>query len=227
MKRKVNFIGIGVQKAGTSWLAEALNEHPEIYIHPKKEAHYFNKEKFYINKFHYEWTFKNKNEKIVGDITPAYIYEENVAEKIHKYNPDVKMIIILRDPTDRCLSQYKMEMTRGTIEENSGLWDAFSRDLPKYGPMKARGLYNNQLSRYYKYFKKKQILILQYEDLQKNPTNFIKKAFDFLELDNSFIPTCLSKNIKHKKDKRKEIEISDEDIKKVRNFYDSFLTTES
>ncbi len=227
MRRKINFIGIGVQKAGTSWLAEALNEHPEIYIHPKKEAHYFNKGKFYINKFHYEWTFKNKNEKIVGDITPAYIYEENVAEKIHKYNPDVKMIIILRDPTDRCLSQYKMEMTRGTIEENSGLWDAFSRGLPKYGPMKTRGLYNNQLSRYYKYFKKEQILILQYEELQKNPANFIKKAFDFLELDNSFIPTCLSKNIKHKKDKRKKIEISDEDITKVRNFYDSFLTTES
>ena len=227
MKRKVNFIGIGVQKAGTSWLSEALNEHPEIYIHPKKEAHYFNKEKIYINKFHYEWTFKNKNEKIVGDITPSYISEENVAEKIHKYNPDVKMIVILRDPTDRCVSQYKMEMSRKTIEKNSGLWDAFSRDLPKYGPMKARGLYNHQLSRYYKYFKKEQILILQYEELQKNPTNFIKKAFDFLELDNSFIPTCLSKNIKHKKDKRKEIEILDEDIKKVRRFYDSFLTIKS
>ena len=152
MKRKVNFIGIGVQKAGTSWLSEALNEHPEIYIHPKKEAHYFNKKKIYINKFHYEWTFKNKNEKIIGDITPSYISEENVAEKIHKYNPDVKMIVILRDPTDRCVSQYKMEMSRKTIEKNSGLWDAFSRDLPKYGPMKARGLYNNQLSRYYKYF---------------------------------------------------------------------------
>ena len=75
------------------------------------------------------------------------------------------MIVILRELTDRCVSQYKMEMTRGTIEENSGLWDAFSRDLSKYGPMKARGLYNNQLSRYYKYFKKEQILILQYEEL--------------------------------------------------------------
>ena len=221
MRRKINFIGIGVQKAGTSWLAEALNEHPEIYIHPKKEAHYFNKGKFYINKFHYEWTFKNKNEKIVGDITPAYIYEENVAEKIHKYNPDVKMIIILRDPTDRCLSQYKMEMTRGTIEENSGLWDAFSRGLPKYGPMKARGLYKDQINRYYKYFKKEQIFILQYKELQENPKNFIKKAFDFLEVDNSFIPTCISKNIKHRKDKRKDIKISEEDIEKVRKFYNS------
>ena len=45
MKRKVNFIGIGVQKAGTSWLAEALNEHPEIYIHPKKNLIILTKKK--------------------------------------------------------------------------------------------------------------------------------------------------------------------------------------
>ena len=227
MKRKINFIGIGVQKAGTSWLAEALNEHPEIYIHREKEAHYFNKEKFYINRLHYEWTFKNKDEKVVGEITPAYISEESVAKKIYNYNPNVKMIVILRDPTDRCVSQYKMEMTRGTIEENNGLWDAFSRDLPKYGPMKSRGLYNNQLNNYYKYFKKEQLLILKYNELKKNPSNFIKKAFNFLEVDNSFIPQCLTINIKHKKDQRKNIDICDEDINKVRKFYDSFLTTES
>jgi len=114
-----------------------------------------------------------------------------------------------------------MEMTRGTIEENSGLWDAFSRGLPKYGPMKARGLYKDQINRYYKYFKKEQIFILQYKELQENPKNFIKKAFDFLEVDNSFIPTCISKNIKHRKDKRKDIKISEEDIEKVRKFYNS------
>ncbi|MDA9663555.1 sulfotransferase domain-containing protein [bacterium] len=227
MKRKINFIGIGVQKAGTSWLAQALNEHPEIYIHPKKEAHYFNHKKTYINRFHYEWTFKNNNEKIVGDITPSYISDASVAEKIFTYNPDVKMIVILRDPTERCISQYIMEMTRGTIEKNSGLWDAFSRDLPSYGPMKARGMYKEQLNEYYKFFKKEQILILQYKELQKNPEEFIKKAFNFLEVDSSFIPECLSQNIKHKKDIRKKINISNSDIKKVNNFYDSFLTTES
>ena len=46
MRKKVNCIGIGVQKAGTSWLAEALNQHPQVYIHPKKECNFFNKKKF-------------------------------------------------------------------------------------------------------------------------------------------------------------------------------------
>ena len=227
---KVNFIGIGTQKAGTSWLAEAINEHPDIYIHPKKEAHFFNKEKFYFNTFHYERTFKSKQEKIVGEITPAYISEKKVAQKIFKYNSDIKLIAILRDPTARCISQYKMEMSRGTIEDNSGLWDAFQRDLPKYGPMRERGLYKEQLDRFWKYFKKEQILILQYEDLKRNPITFIKQVFTFLEVDITFTPSCINTNIKHKKDTSENLLINKDDIQKVRDYYrnyDSLLTTES
>ena len=130
---KINFIGIGVQKAGTSWLGEVLNEHPEIKIHPKKEAHFFNKRKFYFNKFHYEISFGFKKNKIIGEITPSYILEKETAKRIFKYNSEVKLIAILRDPTERCISQYRMEMSRNTIEENIGLWDAFCRDLPDPG----------------------------------------------------------------------------------------------
>ena len=68
MRKKINFIGIGVQKAGTSWLAKCLNEHPEIHIHPKKEAHYFNKKSFYLNNLHYQYSFKHNNEKIIGNV---------------------------------------------------------------------------------------------------------------------------------------------------------------
>ena len=63
-----------------------------------------------------------------------------LAKRIFKYNPYVKLIVILRDPTNRCISQYKMEMSRGSIEKNSGLWDAFSRNLPKARPPAAFGI---------------------------------------------------------------------------------------
>ncbi|MBC8266552.1 MAG: sulfotransferase domain-containing protein [Flavobacteriales bacterium] len=227
---KINFIGIGTQKAGTSWLAEAINEHPDIYIHPKKEAHFFNREKFYINKFHYERTFKSKKEKVIGEITPAYISEKKVAKRIFQYNSGVKLIAILRDPTERAVSQYKMEISRGTIENNSGLWDEFERDLPRYGPMKERGLYKEQLDRFYKYFNKNQILIMKYKDLKENPISFIKTVFEFLEVESTFIPNCINTNIKHKKDTSENLIIEKGDIEKVREYYsnyDSLLTTES
>lgn len=227
---KVNFIGIGVQKAGTSWLAEIINEHPNIYIHPKKEAHFFNKEKFYLNTFHYEKTFKSKNEKVIGEITPAYISEKNVAKRIYEYNPKIKLIAILRDPTERAISQYKMEMARNTIEKNNGLWDAFNRNLPKYGPMKERGHYKEHINRFYTYFKKEQILILHYKDLKKNPLNFIRTVFSFLDVDSSFVPEYLNKNIRHKKDTPENLFINKDDIRKINEYYDSYdslFTTDS
>lgn len=219
---KINFIGIGVQKAGTSWLGEVLNEHPEIKIHPKKEAHFFNKRQFYFNKFHYEISFGFKKEKIIGEITPSYILEKETAKRIFKYNSEVKLIAILRDPTERCISQYRMEMSRNTIEENIGLWDAFCRDLPKYGPMKERGLYQKQLDQFYKFFDKEQILILHYEDIKNNPRHVIKKVFRYLEVDDGFVPKSLNKKIRHKKDPTKNIPINTDDIQKVKNYYSNF-----
>ena len=219
---KINFIGIGVQKAGTSWLAEVLNEHPEIKIHPKKEAHFFNKKQFYFNNFHYEISFGSKKEKIIGEITPSYILDKKVAERIFKYNSKVKLIAILRDPTERCVSQYKMEMSRNTIEKNTGLWDAFCRDLPKYGPMKERGLYQKQLDRFYKFFNKEQILILDYEDIKKKPIAVIRKIFNYLQVDEKFVPKSLNKKIRHIKDTTKNIPINKDDIQKIKNYYNNF-----
>ena len=121
-------------------------------------------------------------------------------------------------------------MSRNTIEENLGLWDAFTRGLPKYGPMRERGLYKEQIERYYKYFNRSQILILEYEELNTNPGLFIKKVFNFLKVEDSFLPSCLNTNIKHKRDTSEPIKIHDKDIENIREYYesqDSLLTTES
>ena len=59
---------------------------------------------------------------------------------------------------------------------------------------------------------------------------FIKKVFNFLEVEDSFLPSCLNTNIKHKKDTREVIKINDKDIEKVRKYYksyDSLFTIES
>ena len=85
--------------------------------------------------------------------------------------------------------------------------------------MKERGLYKKQLKKYYKYFKKEQILILDYKQIKENPKKLLKTCFNFLEVDEKFVPTNTQKNIKHDKDVRKNIVISEEDIQKVEDFY--------
>lgn len=215
---KVNFLGIGVQKAGTTWLDACLKEHPEIYLHPQKELHFFDRFKDLNYIKNYESLFTSTNEKIVGEITPNYIFKPHCAELIYQYNPNIKLIAILRDPTNRAISQYKMEMSRGSIGPNSGLWDAFERNLPEGNSLKSRGLYNQQLEKYYNLFDKSQILLLNYQDISLNPQKLIQKVFEFLEVDITFIPKTLNDRVQPIK--IKDINIDLNDVSKIKQFYD-------
>ena len=216
MRRKINCIGIGVQKAGTSWLAEALNQHPEVYIHPKKECHFFNKKKFYLNRFHYEKTFKHNNQKIIGEITPAYILSEKTAKRIYNYNPKVKIIVITRNPVERAISQYKMEIGRNNFNKNIPFIEIFKTNQ---ADIRERGHYNKQLEKYYKYFSSNQILVAEYEMLKKEPHTFIEKIYNFLDIESNYVPECISKTIRHVKDKPENIFVSKSDIKYITEYY--------
>lgn len=211
----VNFLGIGVQKSGTTWLDKCLREHPDIYLPPQKEVHFFDRFKNLDLVSSYESVFNFQNEKIIGEITPSYILRPHCAKLIHEYNPNIKLIVILRDPTDRAISQYKMEMSRGSIDTNSGLWDAFNRDLCS---IKERGLYQSQLERYYKIFNPSQILVLDYNDISSNPKKLLQKIFKFLKVDINFIPTNINSRIQPVK--VENIYIDPKDITKIKKYYD-------
>ena len=88
--------------------------------------------------------------------------------------------------------------------------------------MKERGLYQKQLDRFYKFFNKEQILILDYEDIKKKPIAVIKKIFNYLQVDEKFVPKSLNKKIRHIKDTTKNIPINKDDIQKVKNYYNNF-----
>ena len=94
---KPNFLVIGAQRAGTTWLYECLREHPEIFLPETKELHYFdlNHEKGY------EWYFQHfegASEKAIGEITPNYYQYPGAIEKAHALLPEAKFIFILREP---------------------------------------------------------------------------------------------------------------------------------
>lgn len=102
-----DFIGIGVQRAGTTRIYELLKQHSEICMPTyRKEVHYFDRY-YHKGERWYRSLFDHCKGKIVGEITPAYIYDEKCAERIHKLLPDVKLIAILRNPIDRAYSQFK------------------------------------------------------------------------------------------------------------------------
>ncbi len=110
---KPTFIGVGAGRCGTTSIYNYFNEHPDIYMSPVKEINYFGFRDKETNR--YGMTFSEytnffmgaKEEKVIGEISPAYLTLETSAMQIKKYVPDAKIIITLRDPISRMVSQFK------------------------------------------------------------------------------------------------------------------------
>ena len=168
-----DFIGIGAQRSGTTRLYGFLKQHPEICMpRHRKEVHYFDR---YYNKGEgwYRSLFDRCKGKTAGEITPAYIYDERCAERIHALLPDVKLIAVLRNPIDRAYSQFKF-----TIRERR-YKGSFSEFLEDHKDAKERGLYHRQILKYLEYFPPENLKILLFEDMVANPVEEVSKIFTF------------------------------------------------
>lgn len=161
----------------------------------KKEVH-----QAWIKDFkQYIKLFKNvKKEKAIGEISTVYLFSKVASKEIFRFNPNAKIIIILREPVERAFSHYKMDFNSKITKES--IKELVKKDDNKNAVWGTRSLclesseYYKQVKRYLKIFPKKNIKIFFFEDLKKNPEKFVKKVYRFLEVDNSF---TLKKFIKY------------------------------
>lgn len=191
--KKVDFLIAGVQKGGTTALDKYLRDHSDIAMAVKKEIHFFDKEvnfkakKVDYDKYHSHWR-KEDSDKIVGESTPIYIYWNNAIKRVFNYNPEVKIILVLRNPVLRAYSQWNMTKDRG--QENLDFSQAIrfeEKRLRKSLPLQNRnfsyvdrGFYSEQVRELYRYFDSEQILILKQEELFHEPNSTLNMVARFL-----------------------------------------------
>ena len=236
---KPNYLLIGVQKAGTTSILNILNQHPNIYMHD--EIHYFDNK---YEKINYELQLKTKK-KCIGEKTPSYCYLRFVIDRIKNDYPDIKLIIILREPIQRAFSQYNMEINKKKrISSNKKFIDTIKdiqyyklKDIQQNGYWALqRGYYYEQISYIYSKFQKKNIYIGIFEDIFENPNIEFNKIFKFLNcksFDISIVKNHvgdytirLSKNEKkylydlYKTHNNKLYKLLDRKISKWEKFYD-------
>ena len=182
-----NFLIIGAARSATSYISKNIMQHPDIFLHPQKELHFFDR---HYNKGidYYETFFKNVKKKAVGEATPAYLYFAHIPSLIKKHIPNIKLIASLRNPTDRAYSHYWNIVARKKMQ-NVKFYDTFENHLDSYGRLIKEGFYYDMLVRYYNVFPKDKILILFYEELIKKTDDNFKKIFSFLGVDYSFTPS--------------------------------------
>ena len=191
-----SFIIVGAQKSGTTSLYHWLNQHPQISMSQSEEPHYFDREQDYPNLSWYLSQFiPNKAAQMgkplkFGEKTPIYCYWPTAIARIHAFDPAMKLIMILRNPVDRAISQYWMGFQRGT--ETLSMKAAFAREqkrIQENGSVSlrhhsylSRGYYYAQLARIYSFFTYEQVFVGRFEDLVKNPQLTMDEIFDFLEV---------------------------------------------
>jgi hypothetical protein len=192
-----DFLIIGAQKAGTTSLFNYLLDYGENFVPPiKKELFYFSE--------HYDLPIRNyhsnfptmKTNKVTGEATPDYLFFHQAPRIISEYNPDIKIVIILRNPTARAFSHYahlnytlkthacdplsfseaiRTEESRFYIEKPTKFYHEY-----KYYSYKSRGVYINQIKNWLKYFDRKQFHIMFLEEFEKNIEHELLKLMDFL-----------------------------------------------
>lgn len=205
-----NFFIVGTPKAGTTSLYYYLEEHPDIYMSPIKETNFFSFDEIksqglFYNEEHissrenYLAQFEGvTSETAVGEASVSYLYYPDVPAKLKKFNPNTKIIIVLRNPIDRGFSHYLMDKRLGFVNmEYKDIINKKNTDKKTklyYQQYVELGLYYEQLKRYYSVFESHQIKVFLYEELTQNINKVVKQVYEFLNVNADFTPDL---NTKH------------------------------
>lgn len=181
----LDFLGIGAQKAGTSWLYAALSLHPELRFPAGKEVHFWDQQRANGVDW-YRALFPDTPGAKNGEITPAYAFlpQSEIAE-IRALNPKLRMLYLLRNPLERAWSSALMALGRAemTFEEASDQW--FIDHFRSRGSL-ARGDYEACLRSWRAVFGEEPLLVLRYETVSAEPLALLEAACRHVGVDPQY-----------------------------------------
>ena len=203
-----NFLIVGAPKCGTTAMWRYLHQHPKIYLSQRKDLHYFGSDLTFLkrerfSKDEYLSHFDNTNEIAIGEASVWYLYSQNAAKEIFEFNPNMKIVIMLRDPVQMVYAHYTQMKFNGLGDEDlSTFEEALEAEparkegtrIPKHCPLTCTLFYREiaklatQIERYLEIFPKEQILFLFQEDMKTNINELYKKTLQFLEVSDDYTP---------------------------------------
>lgn len=192
MKRRLpQCLIIGVRKGGTRALLEFLNLHPAI-LAGKQEMHFFDDDRKYS--LGLDWYRKRMRyslpEQITVEKTPAYFVDERVPQRVHSMNKTIKLLLTVRDPIDRAISDYlqihSSRLNRGKFHpqfEDLAV-DARTGQVNRSYKAIRRSIYHRHFERWLRYFRLEQFHFVSGENLVRDPVEELRKVERFLGIEN-------------------------------------------
>tara|TARA_Y100001936_G_C16009194_1_gene632531 strand:- start:314 stop:1144 length:831 start_codon:yes stop_codon:yes gene_type:complete len=228
-----NFIIIGAMKSGTTSLYNYICDHPSVIAAEYDEIGFFDSNyhlglNWYRSLFPTKKQLKSLEQKedqgITGEDTPFYFWNEESANRIKEILPNVKLIIILRNPINRAYSEYHDKVQSGRTKKSFEQYiQSELENLKKNSPPPSkfndddsillRGIYSKQFENWSSIFSKKQIIVLQSEQLLEKPQKVLNDIYNFLGLTEFNLKNKFSKK------KKKYQDMNSETREILRDFY--------
>ncbi|SDS28859.1 sulfotransferase family protein [Actinoplanes derwentensis] len=213
-----DFLIAGVPKAGTTALHAALAGHPDLFLPSVKEPKFFlsdgpppivggpgdvqTYQEHVWRRADYEKLFAPALPgTLKGEATPFYLYDLASHDRIKDLVPDVKLIILLRDPVDRAHSNWTHLWVAG-LEEEADFLTACRAEQSRRANHWADfwhyiglGLYGRQLQHLYQRFSREQVLLLRYRDLKDSPAQTLDRVCSFLGVRTGVLTSIPRENV--------------------------------
>lgn len=123
--------------------------------------------------------------KLLGEVSPSYLHTPGVVDRVADYNPDMRIVLIVRDPIDRAVSNHKHEVRIGNLAGSDLSFEFGLENNPAYIE---QGLYGKHLANWRRRFSAEQILVLKFEDVVGEPLPALARVCEFLGVDADYVP---------------------------------------
>jgi hypothetical protein len=178
VNRLPNFLYVGPDKAGSSWLHEILLKHPDVYLTPAKDLYFF--DRYYDRGT--EWyaaQFRDaRGEAVVGEVCQDYLFHPEAADRIRAtLGPAVKVMVSLRDPVERAWSSYLYMRKHGIGPAT------FAEALRTRPELLEHGRYGTGLARFLAHYPRELVHVALFDELERDPQAYLDAVTDFLEVD--------------------------------------------
>ena len=205
-KPRPNFFIVGAPKCGTTSLAAWLSQHPQIYMVPGKEPHFFNKDGgYWIESLEeYERLFNGATEQnlAIGEASTGYLYSKVAIREILNYNPRAKLVVSIRNPIEMAPALHAEMVWLGqeTITDFARAWEAQEmrrkgekipftmRQFPEGLLYGERCRLGKQIEHLFEYAPREQVLVLVLDDIAEDPEREYRKVLRFLGVNEDFRP---------------------------------------
>lgn len=192
----LDFVVIGAQKAGSTFIMQCLQDHPSIYM-PPGETPFFQDPDYSPDRLNVleREVASATTHQLRGIKRPNYLGQAEVPERIKQHLPDTKIIAVLRDPVSRAISAYFHFLQYGHIPLvpiNKGLRAILAGQWGDKYPLSSTilsyGLYDHHLARYAEYFDEAKTKVVVLDDVGKDPEGVSQDLYRFLGVDDAVIP---------------------------------------